>query len=666
MALDAQTQWVEPSSPSSGAGAGSSEFHLTLSLKGAPAGATVRAVLYPRLPTRDALEATVREGPRTSPVSSSAPEAVKSLGASSTFQGARTLALAVEQGASSGGEELGLGCASGPQTAPGTCTGVYPVSVELSSRDGRVLTSFTTFLTYVRAKSAHRLAFAWVLPVAARTSLEENAKTVAQAMAPLPSSSATAMETLAAALRAWPSVPVTLDASPASLTALSRSGAAGREAVTTLASLSGDPSVHELLPAPYAPADLVGLEAAGEPTEVVAQLAAGETVLVRLGMKPVPGAPWVGAMRSPGGMWPRALHRVLERVGTREVVVPNAALAPRGTPGTATHASTFGLDLGPRAGGATPRAAAADTLLDGQFVRGPRDPALAASQILADLALVHFERPNTVARRGVIAAPRWHGFRGASFYETLLSGLEGNPVVAPVTLSGFFSSVDPAGSRSLAPGVPRRVFTRRQASALSRARVRLSDFGSSVAGDPALLAGLDHVLLIAESSNLDRRAQARAVGTLERLLDAQLALVSFATGKTVTLTAHTGWVPLTVVSRAPYAVVGTVSVHGERFGFPRRSTFPKLRLDHATNPLRVYVVARSTGDLPLRVVLTTPNGRLVIARGLLTVRSTGASIVGVVLSAVALLVLLSWWARTWWRGRRRRRHRPRAVPSGET
>ena len=48
-------------------------------------------------------------------------------------------------------------------------------------------------------------------------------------------------------------------------------------------------------------------------------------------------------------------------------------------------------------------------------------------------------------------------------------------------------------------------------------------------------------------------------------------------------------------------------------------------------------------------------GSLVIAQGQLTVRSTATSIVGIVLTAAALVVLLAWWARTWQAGRRKKR-----------
>jgi len=101
-------------------------------------------------------------------------------------------------------------------------------------------------------------------------------------------------------------------------------------------------------------------------------------------------------------------------------------------------------------------------------------------------------------------------------------------------------------------------------------------------------------------------------------------------------------------------VIGTLSVSGNKFVFPHRSSHPEMRLNHVTNPWRVLVKARSSGDLPLHAVFTSPNGRLVFAQRVLTVRSTATSVVGIVITVLALAVLLTWWGRTWWAGRRRR------------
>ncbi len=652
--LENQSQWVV--APASSAPTAPSLFDLTLRARNASAGAQVDAVLYPRLNTRYDFKNTVANGPRGIPISSTSPTAVTSLPPEPRAPGSASFAIDVVKGAASAGSaRLGLACA--PPTGSGTCTGVYPVVVQLLESQ-RVVDHFTTFLTYVAGKSAHPLDFAWVVPFSTTAALSSHPSGPSTVIAPLSKAHAAALDVLAAQLRAAAGIPLTLDASPQTLQRLAHSGAAGRAAITTIATLSQNQAVDQVLAAPYVPINLGALAAAGEPTEIVAQMAAGATVMHKFRIQTARSpAAWVTT--GPVGS---GFAAGLKQIGATQVVVPGADLAPTVTPVAGTWASTFQLALG-KGTSATVRAAETDTLLDGQFSGARGDPALAASQLLADLAMVHFERPNTTSVRGMIAVPPAHWMPNATFDRVLLAGLQGNPDVAAVTLSGFFGAVTPDGTRHLQDGSSGPRIRASMARAISTARVRLSDFDSAVVGAPPVLGELDDALLSSESENLSPRAQASGIRTFERVLSGQLHLVTFATQRTFTLTARTGWIPVTVESRASYTVIGTLSVSGNKFVFPHRSSRPGMRLTHVTNPWRVLVKARSSGDLPLRAVFTSPNGRLVIAQGVLTVRSTATSVVGVVLTVLALGVLLTWWGRTWWTGRRRRRRLRAAGPT---
>ncbi|MDA8314422.1 MAG: hypothetical protein M0010_04495 [Actinomycetota bacterium] len=614
--LVGQTEWVvAPSGAPAGSAPPPASFDLVLSARHAPADALVDVVLYPRLLSRYDFANAVRRGPRGYPLSSTAPAALTQLPPDPHAPGAVLVDLSVVQGAASTqGLRLGLACA--PPTGSGTCTGVYPVVVELRQAGGGVLHRFTTFLTYVAGASAHPLELAWVVPVVAPISLAPHPSGLAQAIEPLSAHEAQALEILISQLRAAPSVPLSIEASPQTLQALERAGA-------------------------------------GEPTETVAQMAAGATVLHHLHVvTTATPSPWIQ-----DGIVGNDIAGGLAQVHATQLVLPQGDLAP--TPNatsSGTWASTFSLTLSEGGTSASVQAAETDTWLDGQFTALPHDPALAATQLLADLAMVHFERPNTVAVRGLVAVPPQRWLANPVFDQVLLAGLTHNPTVEPVTLSHFFSTVTPAGPRQLARPGPGPVIARAQARALSRARLRLTSFDGAVTGRPPQVeAGLDDLLLASETEALSASLRARGVSTVERLLDKQLHLVKFATETTYTLTARTGVIPITVVSGAKYTVLGRLSVSGNKFLFPHHGTRRIIRIDHATNASRVDVEARSSGDLPLHVTRTSPDGRLVFARTLLTVRSTATSLVGIVLTAVALAILLAWWARTWWSGRRRRR-----------
>ncbi len=293
------------------------------------------------------------------------------------------------------------------------------------------------------------------------------------------------------------------------------------------------------------------------------------------------------------------------------------------------------------------------------FDADPSDPALEANQLLADLAMIHFEAPNTATPRAVVAVPPAGWVPSRTFDAELLAGLATDPVVRATTLSAYFSSFPgvpgaAAPSRHLQSGGAGPVLPASLARRLTTSRLRLTAFDAAVSGAPRVKTQLDELLLDAESSDLSTAGMATGVRSFAQALGAQLSLVQLATQRTVTLTARTGLIPVTILSSAGYTVVGTLVLSGGRFVFPRGNT-RRLTLDHPTNPTRVDIEARTSGDLPMQVAFRSPTGSLVIASGQLTIRSTATSFAGVVLTALALLVLGGWWARTWWAGRGRRR-----------
>lgn len=303
----------------------------------------------------------------------------------------------------------------------------------------------------------------------------------------------------------------------------------------------------------------------------------------------------------------------------------------------------------------TVRAAESDGWLDAQFQAHPGDPALAASQLLADLAMVHFERPNTRHVRGMVAMPPSGWQPNAVFDRVLLDGLNGNPNVAPVTLATFFATVSPDGTRSAKTRGRGPVLGRAIVAKLSSARAELSDFTDAIVGNPPVKAQLAQLLLATETGALSRQARTRALGEFHRVLQDQIGQIRVDDARNFTLTSSTGVIPVTLDSSAPYTVVGRLSVSGNKFVFPHDSSTWPFRLDHATNSWRVDVKARTSGYSPLHVAFTSPNGKLVIAAATLSVTSTATTVVGIVLTVLALAILFAWWGRTWWNGRRRKR-----------
>jgi uncharacterized protein DUF6049 len=646
-----QTATVQPLSGTS------PNFTLDLETgSGEPAGSEVGVTLYGALHTRSNFEQTLSTAPSGTPITRTTPVAVSTLPPGK--HGGRALGIDVVTSTTPAGSlpDLDLDC------TPGTCTGVYPAVVSLyrSGDSTSPIAHFTTYLTYVENKStpAASLRFAWIVPVATPVAIRSGERDPATAINPPTTSAATALDHLVTSLSQYAQVPVTIEPSPQTVQAMNaETGAekgAGHQATEALADLSHNQTTHEIPAQSYVPIDLGALAGAGESGEITGQMTQGAAVLRTLGVATTSRtASWVA--NGPVGS---ALGTGLAQpqVGAKQVVVPDSALASPGTD-RGTWSSTFPIAFGK--GSPTFAAAASDGELAAHFTASPRDPALAATQLLADLAMIHFERPNTTGTgagaRGVVAVPPAGWVPNPTFDDQLLAGLATNPVVTPVTLDDFFTSVRDGGPRHLQSGGPGPTLPTGLSHQISTARLRLTDFDSVVRPrSTPVLTQLDQLLLAAEAANLSSAAQSAGVATFGRSLGAQLAQITFATGRSITLTARTGSIPITIFSTAPYTVVGRLIVSSDKFQFPQGSS-RELTINHPTTPVRIQVEARTSGDLPIEAQLAAGTGSLVIAQGQLTVRSTATSIVGIVLTAAALVVLLAWWARTWQAGRRKKR-----------
>jgi hypothetical protein len=312
------------------------------------------------------------------------------------------------------------------------------------------------------------------------------------------------------------------------------------------------------------------------------------------------------------------------------------------------------------------------------------DPALAADQVLAELELIYYEYPSTPDPRGVVAVAPSSWGADATFVADLLTGLEENPMVRPVTLDDLFSEVPvggTAGTPSSQPSSRRPVsdgaITGLPARAIRLARSRLQEFTAAVsqsAAGTSEVHDLDQLLLVAESGTLGAKAQRFAVADASAALSGQLHSLSVNAGE-IRLTSNVALVPITVVKNLPYPVTGVVDITSDKLAFSQssqspgslcrspkvhssagRSSFSSLCvISHGTNVVYVDMRARASGDFQISVTLTSPTGALVLASGQLTVRSMSTSAVSIALSVAAAFVLLAWWGRTLWHRRHRRR-----------
>lgn len=529
----------------------------------------------------------------------------------------------------------------------GSYGGVYPVQVSLESSDGaRVISHFTTFFTYSEGTAATRLRVALVLPLESPTTTTGTAS--AGLATPL-SGAGSARFVAAVSALARSSTPSTIAPSPRTLQDAAISGRASSTAITTLGNFAQQPTVHQLLEQPYVPIDADSLAASGLSGEVTAQMQRAGEVLSGLGVNVSPLVIWI-ANQQVGSNAATAISAM----SAHQIVLPASSLAP--TRSQYTIANPFNLNVGH---GQSIEAAAQDSELSRQFAAQNNDPALAAYQMIANLDLTYEETPNNL--RGVVAVPPPGWQPNPEFLKVLLSSLSptANPDLQPVTLSDFFQQVPTPSQNSSTEGPATRDLATSTGNSSSKDsslpssfvtsahsdRVKWASFSSATQGAAQQIDQLNDALLISEGSGLSARARSRAVTGFQAGLDTQLSQIQLATDRTITLTSRTAALPVTILSSAPYRVSAVLSLSSGKLQFPGGSA-QHVILDRSTTPVRVQVVARTSGDLPVTVDLVSPQGGLVLVHGRLTVRSTATSLVGIILTLVALAILLGWWARS--------------------
>jgi hypothetical protein len=519
--------------------------------------------------------------------------------------------------------------------------GVYPVRVELSeSGGGDVLDSFVTHLVYLpEAIDAPPLHVAWVAPVHAPPALQPNGTRRLQP------SAATGAATLAAQLEARSGVAFTLAPTPETIEALAAGGrATERETLSRLAALVQRPE-SQLLGGPYVPVSLPAYTGALE-SEGTEQISTGfEVVADVLGERPDPRTRVVT-----GALTDAALDDLRDAQVDR-VVVEDSALAPLALQVTLAQSFQLGRSEGRRLD-----ATLADAGLTGHF-RRTDDPALAAHQLLADLAVIWFDAP--ARRRGVVALPPRSWRPTAAFLEPFLDGLARSPVLAPVTLDSVFEDV-PAASGARGRPLVRTLPTRPDAGPslpvadVRAARDRIDAFGAVLTPGEPVFNRMERTLLAGQSADLRAGRRSEYLRGARRQVDAELGRIQAPAHRSITLTARRGRIPVTISKDLPYPVRVVLRVDSDQLRVVGGNT-RTLELTRRNTTELFTVQARTSGAFPLRVTLESPDGRLNLASSRFTVRSTAASGVGVILSVGAGWVLLVWWIRHGLHRRRRAR-----------
>ncbi len=516
--------------------------------------------------------------------------------------------------------------------------GVYPVRVELRDRlAGSVVDRFVTHLLHTpEVHATPKLGVSLVFPVHAPPALQPDGSRQ------LPDGDTLAA--MAQGVEAVRATPFTLAPTPETVAALSAS--TDPKARALMASLRGVAADRLTLAGTYVPANLTGLAAVGLEGEVASQIGRGAATLVDTIGARLDSRTWVAEealdQRTVDALAGRGYDRVL---AAEPLLTPVAdqkltITRPFVLAGRQTRVQAVALDGG----------------LAAHF-DASANQALAAYQLLADLAVIYLDRPGDDQRRGVAAmAPRdWRPSR--QFLDVVTNGLALSPIIEPISLDTLFGAIpsarDDAGANLVRrPAPPVQTSLAEVATDLGETRRNLGSLGSVLGPNNPTSAVIEEPLLVAESTDLKARRQRDAyVASAERQIQGQLDAIEMPEGRSFTLTARTGEIPVTFKNNTGKPVHVIVKIESDKLDFPA-GTVQELELTRLNTTQRFPVVARASGAFPIRITLESPDGHLVVGRARITVRSTAASGASLVVAMGAATFLAVWWGRNAMKGRR--------------
>jgi hypothetical protein len=263
---------------------------------------------------------------------------------------------------------------------------------------------------------------------------------------------------------------------------------------------------------------------------------------------------------------------------------------------------------------------------------------------------MYYEKPNATAPRGLVAMAPASWSDDPAFVDALMGALTENPIIQPVTTSGLFSTLPTSSCRTGCRLNPATGPSTLPVGAIRNQRSQVSGFTAAAPSAVAVSSQLGDLVLAGESAALRPNQQSAVLRNAGAAVNAQLAQLVVA-GDPITLTSRRGTVQVTIISYAQYPVVTLLTLTSDKLLFPggttqwTSTTITLIGRGH-TNIVPVTVQARTSGTSKVTIVLRSPDGGLTLSSGQVSVRSTATSLVGVLLSIGAVLVLLAWWIRT--------------------
>ncbi len=615
-------------------------------------GLQVSVSLYDRLTSQSDFQATLTDISNDSVLATST-----AIQLSTLYQGGNSFELSISlNGATSTTApnivDFSLPCT--PGSSP--CHGVYPLQVALqnsSSSSTSPLSTLNTYLTYVHTTPATQpLRVGYIAPLAVPLSLHTS-----------PTSTNVSLQSLKSDISAIKNnspVPITLQLEPFALQQLAcasdinagicysstnrhtstQASTLARSSLHSLEAISMSPH-SEILSGPYVPINIDRLTAASLDNQIHNQLEEGSRILAATHIHS-----YTDVWLSSSAITNEAAI-ALRQQGITNIVLGSSNLNYQYTNLTLTNPFTLTLNDNSNVLG-YPIDSSSSKILDQINSIGP---ILSAYDIIANFSMVYFETPYQSTPRGVIAYDSRNSPLPSQFINTLLQLLNGNPILSPVTLSQYMTQVPPstgpAADRSLLPG-SNTAAARGMPTTLRNDIIgsynNLQAFKSSFRNGSIFNKFYD-TFLCSMNVGLSTHSSELELDNLKRDIASYVSNLSLVSDKTITITSSKVTIPITIVSHLHYPVNTLLELSSSGID-AGRTLKQKVMVDHATTVIYVPVTIRATGYFHIEVKLLSMNGRMSLASADLPVRSAAISIVAIILSVGAILILLGWWLHT--------------------
>lgn len=545
----------------------------------------------------------------------------------------------------------------GPTSAPVVDPGNYPLQVTLLDGAGSAKDSFTTLMVVAEDRQA-AATVAPIVTIESEPGLLPNGDLNSVFIEDFEGNGR--LNDLLSSLMTYPNVGVTLMPNPETVDSINRSStksfAEGQAALPlslgAMRSLATRPQT-EVIPTSFAPIDLAG---------VVHEARAHAELQLDMGYATVTNA-WA---KSPNGttymvdyVTPELISFLAARGVNRIISTPDDWVLPGDDravpePGIAAIspdavASDQVVDqTADAAEDASDTAAQADVPEVKAVILDPV-PNQLLSACTSDSARVqalmgYFNLRRDSAKPIAFATPpRWEASKG--LISELLAAMDVAPFVNAVTVATAsqrepVQTVEPATDEAL--GVPMG------RAAASEASLTIASLYDALPDDQAR-ALMTRNLLIAES----RRWEDADGGTMQTAYywgataprQEFTAAIRAPENQDIRLTSQEATIPISIRNDFNVPVFVRITLESPRIEVLDQGQ-DLVELSPGLNVRNFRVTARGSGNAPLQVLITSPDGRIVFADSNITIRSTVMSGVAWMITVVALAFLVVWWLRS--------------------